>query len=78
MSDRGRIQFLWAAPGEDRSESGVSFDLPPPSLTSPPIEFCLLLLKPMKVDFLQLQGNPQDRDIYHFDGTNWHQRSVNP
>jgi PPOX class probable FMN-dependent enzyme len=78
MSDGGRIQFTWPAPGAERSDYGETFNLTPPDLDRVARDFCLLLLQPMVVDHLQLRGNPQDRDTYHLVNEQWDRRSVNP
>lgn len=78
LSDHGRIQFAWATPGADRSEELDAFNPPQPDAGQPLANFCLLLLNPMTVDHLELQGEPQHRYSYELVAGEWTRRSINP
>lgn len=76
LSNSARLQFAWADPGKPRAED-ADFAPPPPPVLEPLANFCLLLLEPMQVDYLNLMGNPQNRYIYsRNDG--WSSEEVNP
>ncbi|MEG3898442.1 MULTISPECIES: Npun_F5749 family FMN-dependent PPOX-type flavoprotein [unclassified Microcoleus] len=78
LSEGARSQFAWPHPGEDKAEAGA-FDSASPGAIEPLPNFCLLLLEPETVDFLELRGEPQNRSLYGRDGEgNWFVRSVNP
>ncbi|MBE9222724.1 pyridoxamine 5'-phosphate oxidase family protein [Cyanobacterium stanieri LEGE 03274] len=76
LSDNAKIQFTWPTPGEKViKEYHTATD----SLEQPLDTFCLLILKPQKVDHLQLKGNPQNRYRYHLDEkNNWVITAINP
>ncbi|MCW6048544.1 pyridoxamine 5'-phosphate oxidase family protein [Microcoleus sp. A2-C5] len=78
LSEAARSQFAWPAPGEDKADFGA-FDSASPDAHEPLSNFCLLLLEPETVDFLELRGEPQNRSLYGRDADgNWFVRSVNP
>jgi pyridoxamine 5'-phosphate oxidase len=78
LSDNARIQFAWAPPGKQRTNLEV-FTPPQPDAINPLPEFCLLLLDPVKVDHLQLRGEPQNRYLYTRDDLgNWTCVEINP
>jgi pyridoxamine 5'-phosphate oxidase len=78
ISEGARYQFGWPEPGEDKAEA-IAFDCASPDDIEPLPNFCLLLLEPETVDFLELRGEPQNRSLYGRDGDgNWFVRSVNP
>lgn len=76
LSDAARLQFAWADPGKPRADD-ANFAPPPPHPVEPLANFCLLLLEPMQVDYLNLLGNPQNRYIYRRDNE-WKVEEVNP
>jgi pyridoxamine 5'-phosphate oxidase len=78
MSDAGRIQFEWGTPGASRSEDPQAFDPPPPDPQQPSVNFCLLLLAPVKVIHLELRGEPQNCYSYELTANQWQMRSINP
>lgn len=79
ISDSARIQFAWANPGEVRETTSEAFNPDPPSEKQPVDNFCLLLLKPKKVDHLELRGNPQNRYLYELRSDNtWEEKAINP
>jgi pyridoxamine 5'-phosphate oxidase len=78
ISEGAQSQFGWPEPGEDKAEA-TAFDCASPDAIEPLPNFCLLLLEPETVDFLELRGEPQNRSLYGRDGDgNWFVRSVNP
>ncbi|MCU0542170.1 MAG: pyridoxamine 5'-phosphate oxidase family protein [Oscillatoriaceae cyanobacterium Prado104] len=78
ISEEARSQFTWPQPGENKA-TARAFQQPAPDSIAPLDNFCLLLLEPEQVDFLQLRGEPQNRSLYLRDGEgNWSVRSVNP
>ena len=79
LSDAARLQFSWPKPGEKRVANPEAFSSATPSTTEPVINFCLLLLKPEKVDHLELRGEPQNRCLYLLQkDQTWSVQSINP
>ncbi len=76
LSEAARLQFAWDNPGKPRAED-ANFAPPPPDPEKPLANFCLLLLEPILVDYLNLVGNPQNRYIYCRDD-GWSVKEVNP
>lgn len=78
LSDNTRRQFSWpdpAAPCDEKED----FSPPVPDTTQPLPQFCLLLLDPITVDWLELRGEPQNRWLYQFNGDRtWSQQAINP
>ncbi len=78
LSDSTRRQFSWpdpAAPCGDRD------DFSPPVLdtTQPLPQFCLILLNPITVDWLELRSEPHNRWFYQLNGDRtWSQQAINP
>jgi PPOX class probable FMN-dependent enzyme len=78
LADATRQSYTWPTPGEPR-EPGVPFieslidsEVPPPS-------FGLIVLDPVDVDHLELDGTPQNRWIYRRDDLGqWTGREINP
>jgi pyridoxamine 5'-phosphate oxidase len=78
ISEAARSQFAWPSPGENKAAASA-FQQPAPDSIAPLDNFCLLLLEPEQVDFLELRTEPQNRSLYVRDGEgNWSVRSVNP
>ena len=79
LSDSARLQFAWAHPGEPRAAADA-FNPQAPSAEVPLPHFCLLLLKPVQVDRLELCGDPQNRTIYTWveGDRSWSTQAVNP
>lgn len=78
LSDNTRLQFAWPHPGEAR-DNPEAFSPPLPDSASPLPNFCLLLLDPVKVDHLELRGDPQNRWFYQRDESHaWSTIAVNP
>ncbi|MCC5637570.1 pyridoxamine 5'-phosphate oxidase family protein [Nostoc sp. CHAB 5844] len=79
LSDAARLQFAWPHPGKPRDVAPGAFTPPAPDPVQPVSNFCLLLLDPMQVDHLELQGEPQNRSIYQLDeNQEWCYEEVNP
>ncbi|MGL5063118.1 MAG: Npun_F5749 family FMN-dependent PPOX-type flavoprotein [Microcoleus sp.] len=78
ISEAARVQFAWPHPGENKAAASA-FQQPAPDAIAPLDNFCLLLLEPEQVDFLELRTEPQNRSLYVRDAEgNWSVRSVNP
>ncbi|MFB2922755.1 MULTISPECIES: Npun_F5749 family FMN-dependent PPOX-type flavoprotein [Aerosakkonema] len=78
LSDAARVQFAWPHPGQPRADV-EAFASVYPDPTQPLSHFCLLLLEPVQVDFLELRGEPQNRWLYRVDSDrNWSGEAVNP
>ncbi len=78
ISDNARIQFAWAHPGEKRANP-EAFSPPLPDAIVPLDNFCLLLFEPVKVDHLELTGEPQNRWLYiQNELGDWETLEVNP
>ena len=76
ISVKARTQFAWPTPGEPRVDKEL-VTLEPPSDPSP--NFCLLLLNPQQVDYLELKGETHSRLFYYLDDSQtWHISSINP
>ncbi|AKG22506.1 Npun_F5749 family FMN-dependent PPOX-type flavoprotein [Calothrix sp. 336/3] len=79
LSDAARSQFAWSHPGKIRDTNPDAFNPPLPNPTQTLSNFCLLLLDPIKVDHLELRGEPQNRYLYEYDhALGWLMKSVNP
>jgi pyridoxamine 5'-phosphate oxidase len=78
LSDPTRQSFTWPTPGELR-DPGAPFveELPDPEAPLP--SFGLIVLDPVEVDHLELDGNPQNRWAYRRDERGqWTVREINP
>ena len=83
LSDPARMQFTWPPPHTPRDQSEMAFNQPPPDARQPPATFALLILIPLRVDHLELRGDPQNRTIYSLQTDSksvpiWCQQAVNP
>jgi pyridoxamine 5'-phosphate oxidase len=78
LSDNARVQFAWPHPGKPRGDQqAFSPPLPDPNHALPC--FCLLLLDPVKVDHLELRGEPQNRWCYLRENPHtWSTTAINP
>jgi pyridoxamine 5'-phosphate oxidase len=77
ISDAARSQFTWFHPGKPKTEAALH----PSSLNpnEPLNNFCLLLLIPYRVDYLELRGEPQNRCLYILQTDNtWSIQPINP
>jgi pyridoxamine 5'-phosphate oxidase len=73
-----RLSFTWPAPGEPR-DGRVPFPTEHPDPETPLAHFGLLVLDPEMVDFLEINGHPQNRwQYYRDDSGRWSGREVNP
>ncbi|OUC14729.1 MAG: pyridoxamine 5'-phosphate oxidase [Alkalinema sp. CACIAM 70d] len=78
LSDRARSQFAWPTPAQPRAPQ-ASFTASPLDPEQPLDSFCFLLLDPIRVDHLELRGDPQNRWIYDRPAdSEWQVQSVNP
>lgn len=79
LSDAARLQFAWPHPGKPRVKTPEAFAPPAPNPVQPLPNFYLLLLDPVQVDHLELQGEPQNRKFYHCDeNQEWFCEEINP
>jgi pyridoxamine 5'-phosphate oxidase len=82
LSNSARLQFAWPFPGKLRKDDQEAFAASQPSEIEPLDNFCLLLLVPNKVDWLELRGEPQNRTLYFLqelqEQQTWSTQSVNP
>jgi pyridoxamine 5'-phosphate oxidase len=78
LSDATRHSFTWPAPGAPR-DPGVPFVETPTDPQSPPSTFGLIVLDPVVVDHLELDGSPQNRWSYRRDQVGqWTAHEINP
>ena len=79
ISGSARTQFAWPEPGRPRNDhlsEEFALDVSP---TIPLTNFCLMLLKPEKVDYLSLKGNPHQRWLYQLQNDQrWQAQRLNP
>ncbi len=73
-----RMTFTWPPPGE-RRDPGIPFPHEHPDRETPPAHFGLLVLDPRVVDFLEINGQPQNRWRFERDDHGeWSGVEVNP
>jgi pyridoxamine 5'-phosphate oxidase len=73
-----RVTFTWPAPGQPR-DARVPFPTEHPDADNPLPHFGLLVLDPQAVDFLEINGHPQNRWQFHRnDHGRWLGIEVNP
>jgi pyridoxamine 5'-phosphate oxidase len=78
LAEATRQSFTWPTPGEPR-DPGVPFVETPTDPESPPPTFGLIVLDPVEVDHLELDGSPQNRWIYRRDDEGrWTAQEINP
>lgn len=77
LSDAGKKQFFWGTPGDARDPSQPLKSQG--DFSQPPAHFSVLVFDVQSVDYLNLRGNPQVRDLHHRDeqGT-WVSASIVP
>jgi len=79
LSDAARLQFAWPHPGQPRNTTPEAFTPLAPDTIQPLITFCLLLLEPVKLDHLELRGEPQNRRVYYRnENQEWLTQAINP
>lgn len=80
LSDSAREQFGWPDPRQPKADEISPSFSEPVSDKEPLPNFCLLLLDPIRVDHLELRGEPQNRCLYILDpdARTWSTRLVNP
>ncbi len=73
-----RLSFTWPQPGEHR-DGLAPFPTTHPDQETPSSHFCLLILDPHEVDFLEINGNPQNRWVYRrAEHGRWTGAEINP
>jgi PPOX class probable FMN-dependent enzyme len=78
LADATRQSFTWPTPGEARDPSSP-FVGATPDPEAPPATFGLIVLEPVEVDHLELDGNPQNRWAFRRDEDGrWSGREINP
>ncbi|MEJ7710217.1 MAG: hypothetical protein WKF84_10210 [Pyrinomonadaceae bacterium] len=76
LSTNSRQTFSWPPPGEKRA-SADAFQHPAP--VSPPPNFALIILKPERVERLDLTQHPHKRILYSLaEDASWSQELLNP
>lgn len=79
LSDAARLQFAWPHPGQPRNTTPEAFTPLAPDTIQPLKTFCLLLLEPVKLDHLELRGEPQNRRVYYRnENQEWLTQAINP
>jgi PPOX class probable FMN-dependent enzyme len=61
MSDAGRALFLWASPGARRVDAPEAFPTAVPAAAAVPPNFELIVVRPRRVEHLQLTVHPHRR-----------------
>ncbi|MGF1588891.1 MAG: Npun_F5749 family FMN-dependent PPOX-type flavoprotein [Pleurocapsa sp.] len=78
LSDSARSQFAWPNPAQPAAEKSA-FEIDLPDADTPLDNFCLLLLTPKRIDYLQLRSDPQQRYWYILQSDKtWITQPVNP
>jgi PPOX class probable FMN-dependent enzyme len=78
LPDPTRVSYIWPAPGAPRIHA-VPFPTEHPNPAEPVAEFCVLVLDPQAVDYLEINGNPQNRWQYQRDENGrWSGTEINP
>ncbi len=78
LPEATRVTFTWPAPGLPRDE-GSRFPTEHPDAETPVPHFGLLVLDPQTVDFLEINGHPQNRWEFRRDESGrWSGVEVNP
>jgi PPOX class probable FMN-dependent enzyme len=78
LAEPTRRGFAWPAPGRPRLP-GEPFSADQPDPEHPLPHFCLLVLEPREVDYLEIDGNPQNRWAFkRGDGGHWSGTEINP
>ena len=77
LSDAGKKQFFWGTPGDPRDPSQPLKSQG--DFTQPPDHFSVLVFDVKSVDYLNLRGNPQMRELHHPDAEGrWVSESIVP
>ena len=73
-----RQSFTWPPPGAPR-DPAIPFIEEVPDPEVPPPTFALLVIEPIEVDHLEIDGSPQNRWAYRRgDDGQWNGREINP
>lgn len=78
LSDEARALFFWPAPGSRRTETPSAFAEKVEASTSPPPQFELIVLRPRRVEHLQLSAHPHRRRRWMLAGKWSAAAEVNP
>lgn len=79
LSLAARQQFLWGEPKSKRHDCHHGLEVKDGSVDMLPRHFCLILLKPNQVDYLNLRGNPQYRELHALTASgHWNWQAVIP
>ena len=78
LPEATRVTFTWPAPGLPRA-AAAPFPTEHPDAQTPLPHFGLLVLDPQTVDFLEINGHPQNRwEFERDDEGRWSGIEVNP
>lgn len=81
LAPAGKLNFTGPAPGTALTTAPVPRLATPPA--TPPDNFVLLMMRPLRVDYLRLDNMPHQRWLYEYhrgDGSHrsWHARAIAP
>ncbi len=78
LADETRQSYTWPTPGAPR-DADLPFVESPTDPEAPLPSFALIVLDPVEVDHLELDGNPQNRWVYRRDDAGqWRGTEINP
>lgn len=78
LSVAARQQFLWGEPGSERTAPKKSLIDHSANTDVLPDHFCVLTLLVESVDYLNLRGNPQQRQCFEKHQGQWHSKELIP
>ncbi|MBR9793559.1 MAG: pyridoxamine 5'-phosphate oxidase [Gammaproteobacteria bacterium] len=78
LSVAARQQFLWGEPGSERTAPKKSLIDHSANTDVLPDHFCVLTLLVESVDYLNLRGNPQQRQCFEKRQGQWHSKELIP
>jgi pyridoxamine 5'-phosphate oxidase len=78
LSVAARQQFLWGEPGSERTAPKKSLIDHSANTDVLPDHFCVLTLLVESVDYLNLRGNPQQRQFFEKQQGQWHSKALIP
>ncbi|MDC8831261.1 pyridoxamine 5'-phosphate oxidase family protein [Alteromonas gilva] len=71
LSRAGRQQFLWGQPAAPRTHPEQPLQVDESDPDAMPAHFCVVALQVTEVDYLNLKGNPQQRQRFVRQGSRW-------
>ncbi|NVK55411.1 MAG: pyridoxamine 5'-phosphate oxidase family protein [Alteromonadaceae bacterium] len=77
LSRLGRQQFLWGRPASIRPQPQQPLQTATDSEVVP-VHFCVVTLNVFAVDYLNLKGNPQQRQSFEKKHSQWHSTDLIP